>query len=397
MDITITPGKLNGEIRAVPSKSHAHRLMICAAFADAPTDIICHQTSQDVAATIHCLNALGANIVQTDWGYRVFPIVNQPSKTSLDCRESGSTLRFLLPIVGALGIETTFSMQGSLSSRPLSPLWEEMEHHGCTLTRLSKNEIMCTGKLLPGNYVISGAVSSQFISGLLFAMALMDGNSHLTVLERLESKPYLVLTQQVLKLYGIETNGFSVAGGRRFSSPRKVTVEGDWSNAAFFLAAQQLGSTVTITGLDANSQQGDKLLAEIARKMRSPCTIDVADTPDLFPILAIVAGALRGAQFVSISRLHYKESDRVASVITMLEKLGCTVVAAENSMTVEPATYRSCTIDSYHDHRIAMAAAIAATVATGNVTIRDAECVAKSYPSFWEDYRKLGGNYEQHL
>lgn len=397
MDITIIPGKLHGSIQAVPSKSHAHRLLICAAFADEPTDIICRQSNRDIDATIRCLNSLGAEIQHTDYGYRVLPVETYPANAYLDCDESGATLRFLLPIVCALGIETIFTMRGKLASRPISPLLIELERHGCTLTRTAENEIKCAGKLLPGHYVIDGSISSQFVSGLLFAMALMSGNSRLSVTGQLASQPYIELTQQVLSTFGVQTHDFCVNGHQKFLSPGAISVEGDWSNAAFFLCAAQLGNPILVTELNPNSTQGDKAIIEILRAMRTNCTIDVTNVPDLFPILAIVAGASHGARFINISRLRHKESDRVTAVESLLNQLGAATTVEADSFTVIPASYNSCNIESYCDHRIAMAAAIAATVATGPITIRNAECVAKSYPSYWDDYKKLGGIYEQHL
>lgn len=394
MDITITPGKLRGQVRAIPSKSQAHRVLICAAFADKPTTVVCKQTNQDIEATAGCLNALGAKIVRTPDGYSVVPVTQIPTQAVLNCRESGSTLRFMLPIAGALGVETTFLMAGRLPKRPLSPLWEEMERMGCQLSRPTENSLLCTGKLTSGHYRINGSVSSQFITGLLFAMALMDGNSTLDITGKLESKPYVDMTQQALSLFDVRTEHFTVNGSDPFHSTGYVEVEGDWSNGAFFLAANKLGNQVTVTGLSADSAQGDRSIESILDQLDESIVIDAADIPDLVPILAVAAGSCKGAIFVNVERLRLKESDRVATVASMLEQLGASTHITENTLTVSPAVYHGCTIDSHGDHRIAMAAAIAATVATGSVTILGAECVAKSYPHFWEEYRKLGGYYE---
>lgn len=397
MDITITPGKLCGQVHAIPSKSQAHRVLICAAFADKPTKILCKQTNQDIEATVGCLNALGANIIRTQDGYTVAPMEQTPNHAILYCRESGSTLRFMLPIVGAHGIEATFVMEGRLPKRPLSPLWEEMERMGCKLSRPSENTLLCNGRLTSGHYTISGGVSSQYITGLLFAMSLMAGTSTLDVTGKLESKPYVDMTQQVLSMFGVRTDNFSITGCRPLVSPGCIEVEGDWSNGAFFLAAKKMGSRIVVTGLSANSTQGDRAVAGILDQLDNSVVIDAADIPDLVPVLAVVAGSCAGATFKNIERLRMKESDRVATVASMLEQLGARVHITENSLTVSPAVYRGCTISAHGDHRIAMAAAIAATVATGPVTILGAECVAKSYPGFWDEYRKLGGYYEQHL
>lgn len=397
MDISIQPGSLSGTVRAIPSKSQAHRLMICAAFSDKPTHLECPQTNADIEATAHCLNALGANIKRTDDGYLVAPVKDVPYTAILDCGESGSTLRFLLPVACALGVEATFQMQGRLPYRPLSPLWEELERMGCTLTRPTETTILTRGKLQSGNFSLSGKVSSQFITGLLFATALLDGISRISITDTLESKSYVIMTQLALKAFGVETDNYCVKGHFPFQSPGKLTVEGDWSNGAFWLAAQALGNPLSVTNLDPNSPQGDRASAKILVDLEEHITVSAADIPDLVPILAIVAGGKNGAVFTDIARLRLKESDRVASVCNMLNALGANAYADENTLTVIPGKYHSCTIDAVNDHRIAMSAAIAATVADGPITILGAECVSKSYPAFWQVYKDLGGKYEQHI
>lgn len=397
MDITIYPQKLCGTLRAIPSKSQAHRLLICAAFSDNTTTLVCPETNQDIEATADCLRALGAQITRTDSGYTVFPVSEIPLRAELNCRESGSTLRFMLPVVGALGVDAVFTLAGRLPCRPLSPLWEEMERNGCTLSRPSETTIRCRGRLKPGNYTIDGGVSSQFITGLLFAMALLPGTSHLTVTGKIESMPYIEMTQQALAAFGVSTAQYRVCGKHPFQTPGQIQVEGDWSNGAFFLAAQALGSRVEVLGLDPGSAQGDRAAASILTGLDEPLTVDASDIPDLVPILAVTAAAKQGAAFTNIGRLRLKESDRVASVAAMLQRLGAKAHTTQDTLTVYPAAFTSCTIDSAGDHRIAMAAAIAATVADGPVTILNAQCVEKSYPSFWEEYARLGGNYEQHI
>lgn len=397
MDITINPKKLSGTIAAIPSKSQAHRLLICAAFSDGPTELFCPETNQDIEATADCLRSLGADIVRTTTGYLVQPAAHIPKSATLNCRESGSTLRFMLPIAGALGVEATFLLAGRLPKRPLSPMWEEMERMGCILSRPTENTIACNGQLKPGNYTIDGGVSSQFITGLLFAMALIPGNNTLSVTGKIESKPYINMTCRALEAFGVNTKDFTVSGSMPFKTPSRVHVEGDWSNASFFLAAKRLGNDVEITGLDPASPQGDRAVTQILAKMDENIVVDAADIPDAVPILAVTAGAMNGATFYNIARLRLKESDRVATVSSMLERLGAKVTVNENEMTVYPTPYRSCTIDAAGDHRIAMAAAIAATVARGTVTILGAQCVAKSYPKFWDEYKRLGGSYEQYI
>ena len=397
MDITITPHKLCGKISAISSKSQAHRLLICAAFADKETILQCTNTNQDIEATASCLRSLGARITRSGDLYRIIPIGTPPSSAKLHCRESGSTLRFLLPIVGALGVDTEFYLEGRLAKRPLSPLWEEMERNGCSLSRPTDDTIQCKGKLRSGAFTIAGGVSSQFITGLLFAAVLMDGASQICITGKIESLPYINMTLDAMDTFGVKVRHYSVPANTHFITPGNVSVEGDWSNGAFFLCANALGNKIDLTGLNINSAQGDRAVSEVLSNIDCNPLIDAADIPDLVPILAVTGGAKRGITFTNIRRLRLKESDRVATVCSMLEQLGSTTESTENTLTVFPAEYHGCSIDSAGDHRIAMAAAIAATVATGPVKIIGGQCVAKSYPEFWNDYRRLGGQYEQHI
>ena len=397
MDITITPRPLSGTVTAIPSKSQAHRLLICAAFADAPTTLVCPDTNRDIEATVDCLNALGADIARSESGYHVVPVSVLPKNAVLNCCESGSTLRFMLPVAGALGVDTTFQMAGRLPQRPLSPLWEEMERMGCTLTRPTEDTIRCTGKLRAGEYTIDGGVSSQFITGLLLAAALIPGESHIHLTGKVESRPYITMTQQAMDIFGLACYDFCVLGGSPFRSPGTLTVEGDWSNGAFFLAAKMLGNAVETENLSPDSPQGDRAVSTLLPALEKHTTISAADIPDLVPVLSVVAACKQGAVFTDIRRLRLKESDRVASVIAMLEALGGEAKETEETLTVYGTGLTGGRVDSVNDHRIAMSAAIAATVCREPVTILDAQCVQKSYPHFWEEYTKLGGYYEQYL
>ena len=391
MDITINPQKLAGHVQAIPSKSQAHRALICAALSDNSTTMICPDTNKDIEATVSCLNAIGAKISRVTDGYRIEPIKDLAMSAQLDCGESGSTLRFMLPIVGALGIDATICMHGRLPNRPLSPLWEEMERMGCSLTRPTATTIRCCGKLKAGTYSIDGGVSSQYITGLLLAQPLIGPGTEVKVLGTLQSESYVKLTNQVIELFsGKETT-------KPYHSPGHIAIEGDWSNGAFFVAAKALGNAVEISGLAPYSMQGDRVCVELAEKLSNNITIDAADIPDLVPILAVTAAAKQGAVFKNIARLRLKESDRVQTVISLLEALGAKAEADENTLTVHAAPFHGCVIDSFNDHRIAMSAAIAAACASGPVTIKNAQCVEKSYPMFWDVYKQLGGNYEQHL
>ena len=387
MDITIRPQKLQGTVAAIPSKSQAHRLLICAAFSDGETSLLCPETNRDIEATADCLRSLGAEITRTADGYRVVPLRKLPKNAVLNCCESGSTLRFMLPIVGALGVDALFRMEGRLPSRPLSPLWEEMERMGCKLSRPDESTIRCQGKLKAGIYSIDGSISSQFITGLLFALSLIPGDSRLEITGKVESKPYIDMTRAAMALFQAP----------HYHTPGQIQVEGDWSNGAFFLAAKALGSDLTVTNLNPASTQGDRAAAALLSALNTHCSIDASDIPDLVPVLAVVAARNKGAVFTNIRRLRLKESDRVATVIEMIQSLGGFAESTEDTLTVHGTGLTGGTVNSHNDHRIAMAAAIAATVCTGPVTILGAEAVNKSYPGFWKEYRNLGGNYEQYL
>ena len=397
MDLTIYPRKLSGTITAIPSKSQAHRLLICAAFSDIPTSIYCPETNQDIEATAGCLRELGAKIDRTADGYNVIPGKTFPAVAEINCYESGSTLRFILPVVCALGVETTIHMSGRLPYRPLSPLWGELERMGCALTRPTENTIHTSGKLISGFYTIPGNISSQYISGLLFALSLLDGESHLNVTGKTESTSYISMTQKVLSMFGVDTLDYHVTGGIPFRSPKEITVEGDWSNGAFFLTAAALGNDVTVENLDLNSPQGDRTITEILSMDGELPEISAANIPDLIPILAVYFASKNGALFTDISRLRLKESDRVETIVQLLKSFGIRAEATDTTLRVYSGKFTGGIVNAYGDHRIAMTAAIAATIANGPVTILGAECVSKSYPAFWQEYEKLGGNYEQYI
>ncbi len=398
MDITIHPRPLRGEIQIIPSKSQAHRLLICAALADKPTQLRCPDTNLDIEATAACLRALGAEILRTESGYKVAPIGKLPETAVLPCGESGSTLRFLLPVVGALGVDAVFQMKGRLPQRPLSPLWEEMERMGCRLTRTTQDTISCQGKLQAGTYTIPGNISSQYITGLLLSLPLLDGESCIELKGKLESRPYVEMTQAVLDLFSVNTTGYRLVSGQSFHTPGYVNVEGDWSNGAFFLAAQALGSGLSVLGLDPASSQGDRAVLDYLKQLKNgDATISAGDIPDLVPILSVFAACNHGAIFTDIRRLRLKESDRVESTLALIRSLGGEGEATQDTLTVCGTGLIGGTVDACNDHRIAMSAAIAATACSSPVTILGAECTQKSYPQFWAEYARLGGKYELNL
>ena len=392
----LTPRPLRGEIAALPSKSQAHRALICAALAKGKTRIVCGQTGQDVEATVRCLRALGAEIEYDGTAYTVAPIAAPAQDAVPDVGESGSTLRFLLPVACALGVNTEFVLHGRLAKRPLEPLWSELRRHGAVLKR-GENTIRAGGKLAGKDFSLAANVSSQFLSGILFALCVMGGGSlHLET--ALESAPYFDMTCDALERFGAELikeeTLIRLASGS-LQSPGELAVEGDWSNAAFWLCADRIGgSQLTVSGLDPASRQGDRAApACIDAICAGNAVIDCGQIPDLVPPLAALAAFCPGRTvFAGAARLRLKESDRIESVVQMLKSLGAEAGALPDGLWVEG---RRClpggTVDACGDHRIAMAAAICAPGCEGPVTVRGAEATEKSYAGFWKDYVNLGG------
>ncbi len=415
MDITFSTPCLSGTLRAISSKSEAHRQLICAAFADKPTKIVCLDTNDDIDATVRCLNALGAEISRLDDGFIINPIVTAPKFAELDCGESGSTLRFLLPIIAALGVNAKIHMHGRLPSRPLSPLYELLMECGAKMSEQGENPFCIKGNLKCGDYKIAANVSSQFISGLLFALSIVDGTSTLTLEGNIESKNYIDMTLDAISRFGGDIscrgNTFKIKSVGKFISPDTITVGGDWSNAAFFLCAGAIGKApITVSGLDINSAQGDRAILDVLHKMGADVTIrngsvtvygdklhginlDASQIPDLVPIIATVASVCHGKTVIyNAGRLKIKESDRIESTCRMLASLGADIVPTDDGMIIcgVPSLCGG-GVDSAHDHRIAMSAAIASTVATSPVTIKGFEAINKSYPKFHDDFNSLHG------
>lgn len=416
MTVTIQPGALSGVLAAIPSKSAAHRLLICAALGDKPTAVLCGGTSQDIDATIRCLTSLGAKIEAQAGGYAVTPIDRSRAigDCLLDCGESGSTLRFLLPVAGALGAHATFQMAGRLGQRPMGPLEAQLEAHGCRIVRhTGENQLEIDGRLTAGVYTQPGNVSSQFISGLLFALPLLEEESRLTVEGHLESAGYIDLTLQALAAFGVtprtETDGWTIPAAG-YESPGTVQVEGDWSNAAPWLCMGALsGSGITVTGMDMDSLQGDKGVCDVLARMGAaiarnggditarpakltPTVIDARNIPDLVPVLAALAAAAPGeTRITGAARLRLKESDRLESTAQTLNTLGGQVEQTEDGLIIHgKAKLTGGTVDAVGDHRIAMAAAVAAVACENPVTVTGAQAVDKSYPTFWNELTALG-------
>jgi 3-phosphoshikimate 1-carboxyvinyltransferase len=378
MDMKVFPAALAGEIPAITSKSAAHRALICAALSRDETKIHISDTSKDIEATRDCLAEMK----------RENPVIN--------CGESGSTFRFLLPLAAVLCDKATFIGEGRLPARPIADLLGALRANGVQFSA-DRLPFTVSGKLKSGEFALPGNVSSQFVSGLLFALPLVDGNSTITLTSPLESRAYADMTVQMLKQFGVEiiqgVNNYAIKGNQAYKSPGEIYVETDWSNAAFFLAANALGSSVSVTGLDMNSAQGDKEIVSILKRFGSGAEIDVSEVPDLLPILAVVAAHSRGkTTLYNAARLRLKESDRLASVRGMLCAFGAQAEETADSLVIVGGRkLRGGIIDSAGDHRIAMSAAICACFCEGETIIKGAEAVEKSYPRFFEDFAKLGG------
>ena len=389
MNVTITPGLLRGAITPPPSKSQAHRLLIAAALADGESRIEHLADSQDIQATRRCMAALKA------------PGEDLPV---LDCGESGSTLRFLIPVALALRGGGRFTGRGRLMARPQKPYFDLFDEKGIAY-RQEDGVLTVQGRLTPGTFALPGDVSSQFVTGLLYALPLLEGDSRITLTTPLESRGYVDMTLEALERFGIRAEcpdgrTLRVPGGQTYR-PCRAAVESDYSQAAFYYAANGLGGQVEILGLNPRSAQGDRCIVPYHMQLCGPgeAELDVSQCPDLVPPLAAHAALRQGiTRIVNAARLRIKESDRLTAVTQVLTALGADVVEGADRLTItgQPEGLAGgVTVDSHNDHRIAMMAAIAATRCAAPVTIIGAECVAKSYPGFWEDYERLGGQIQR--
>ncbi len=401
MNIVITPKTLSGSVKVPPSKSISHRALICAALSKGESVIKNVLECEDIDATRDALTALGAEF-RTEGEYTyVKGIEVPPAKAEIDCHESGSTLRFLIPIAAALGVETIFTGCGKLPTRPITPYIEEFKNHGVEFIS-DTMPYHIKGKLTAGQFPVTGDISSQFITGLLFAMPLIEGSSTIVLTSPLQSKPYADITVQCMKAFGVETlefNGnYSVRGIQQYNACT-YDVEADCSQAAFFAVANQLGSTVDILDINPASVQGDRAIFDIIENMikigenYSGFDVDASDIPDLVPILTVLAAFADGTSHIrGCKRLRIKESDRLESISTVLNSLGAKVAVIDDELEVVGVKELSGGVcSSFNDHRITMSLAVASQRCTSELTITDAECVAKSYPTFFEDFRLLGG------
>ena len=384
MNLQLTPGRLRGRVTPPASKSQAHRALIAARLSPGACELHNLTRSEDIDATRRCMGVLRSS---------------SDRQAVLDCGESGSTLRFLMPVALALRGGGVFTGRGRLMERPQGPYFAIFDEKGI-FYRLEKNVLTLRGLLPPGEYRLPGNVSSQFVTGLLFALPLLGEDSEIVLTSPLESRGYVDMTVDVLGRFGIrvENRGyerFIVPKGQNYRAA-ELTVEGDWSQGAFWYAAKVLGSEVEVLGLDLASLQGDRVMAEHCQRLAEPgdLNIDVSDCPDLVPPLAVTAAVRRGTtRLTNAARLRMKESDRLLTVRQTLSALGASVEEGADSLTIRglPRLAGGVTVDCCGDHRIAMMAAVAATVCERPIILTGAECVAKSYPGFWEDYRALGG------
>ena len=412
-------GTLHGSVTPPPSKSQAHRLLICAALGTEPCSIVCSSVNDDIMATMRCLNALGAKITFSSGIFDVQPVKVVKAGT-LDCGESGSTLRFLMSVAAVLGADATFTGAGKLPQRPMGALTDVLAAHGMEFERHSTDElpVTCSGTLQGGRFTLPGNVSSQYLTGLLFALPLATEDSEIEVTGGLTSASYIDMTIDALRIAGISVerkgNIFRIKGNQQYHMPSRVVVEGDWSSAAFWVVAGVIGkSPVTVCGMNNESLQGDSAIVDHLRGMGAfievgddsvvampshlfGAELDCMDTPDLVPVLSVAAAVAQGATtFTNVGRLRFKESDRLAAMKGVLVSFGITSAIGEDTFTVyggEPVAVAP--VDSFGDHRIAMSAAVMSTVAQGVTTIKGTDCVAKSYPSFFDDFAMLGGLVE---
>ena len=391
----IEKSQIKGKINAIPSKSYAHRIAICNFLASKePSGMSGNFTSKDIEATERCLKDVNAG------------------KHEVDCGESGSTLRFLLPLLAARGGEYKFIGHGKLMQRPNDELFSVLREHDITIDK--QENIKISGKLTSGDFRLRGDISSQYVSGLLLALPSLTGDSTITLTTPLSSAAYVDITLEVLRAFGISidktSSGYFIRGNQKFSGD--ILPEGDWSNAAFFLVAGAIGGEVELTGLNPDSVQGDKAILQVLEQAGAKLEVnnnsikvkkselngfymDAEHCPDLVPIVAVLASVIKGESVIkNVERLKIKESDRIESTINTLKAFGVKAEYKDNSLVVHGATPVGGIVDSYNDHRIAMAAAVLASVCDNATVINGAEAVQKSYPDFFLDFIKLGGRAE---
>lgn len=413
---TVTNTRGSGEVTIPSSKSDVHRILISASLCKEPTAIIINGMSKDIEVTMSCLRELGSEIKQiTENEWKLVPSVGITSgQPSLNCGESGSTLRFMLPVAAAVCNSVTVRGEGRLPERPLTELITQMKQKGCSFT----SEILpfeMNGRLSGGRYTLPGNISSQYVTGLMFALPLLAEDSEIYLESPLESKAYVDMTLETLRQFGIRIecldNGYLIPGNQTYRSPGRVAAEGDWSNAAFYLALGALKGPVTCRGLKLETRQGDAKVIEILQQFGAQVEcgdeitvshgtldaieIDAAEIPDLVPVLAVVASAAAGlTRIYRAERLRIKESDRLAAICDVLSRAGADIRETEDGLLIQgptPEAGQAVEVSGYNDHRIVMAAAVAAASTGRPMRIDGTEAVEKSYPTFFEAWEQTGG------
>lgn len=410
MDIKVIPSALSGEVSIPPSKSAAHRALICAALSDGSSRITPYCTSKDIKATVSCLRALGMNIAEDEKGY-ILSSGNITKGKTLNFNESGSTARFLLPIAAALGADITGVGEGRLPNRPMDTLTKLFREHG---VEASSDNLPLTlkGKMSGGDFYLPGNISSQYISGLLLAAPLINEEVNIIPTTALESVGYIDMTVSAMKRFGV--NALETEKGWRVLKNSKYTahntrIEGDWSQAAFFMSAAAIGGDIKISGLDFDSLQGDMAALDVFAAFGANISItdnvlhikrgelrgievNAKDIPDMVPAIAVTAAFATGKTVIhSAERLRIKESDRIKTTLAMLNAFGIKTIEQEDGMIIYGGKPKGAVVDGANDHRIVMAAAIGAAFAEGESLIKGYEAINKSYPEFFEDFKRIGG------
>ncbi len=413
--ICVEPRSLNGTVSMPPSKSAAHRAIICAALAKGKSVLRPVTLSNDILATIRCMKALGAEISLegdklTVDGTNTFSCQN----VTLDCGESGSTLRFLIPLAAAGGVSAVFTGHGKLPERPIGVLTDCLPQHGTQCLTEGGLPLRIDGALKSGTFSVAGHISSQFITGLLLSLPLLKGDSEIVLTSPAQSVGYIDMTIDVMKDFGVNVtatpDGWHIAGNQHYQ-PRTYTIEGDWSQAAFFMTAAALGGRITIDNLNPDSKQGDKACMEIYARFGAKISVNeqghitiehdqlkgipiyAADIPDMVPALAVTAAFCEGTTVITgAERLRIKECDRLAAMRDGLSRLGADIRETEDGLIINGVRkLRGGFAEGYNDHRIVMSLAVASVGASGNITLSDMESINKSYPDFFNDIQKLGG------
>ncbi len=411
---------LNGTLQAPPSKSVAHRMMVCAALSRSECYINNISDSDDMTATIGCLESLGAKISRSNDTIHIdatdFAKGTKDTHYTLNCKESGTTLRIMIPICAALGLDATFIGEGRLVNRPLDEYLRILPAHGIKIEKgESSLPLTISGKLSGDKFSVSPKVSSQYVTGLIFALSLLNNDATLSLESELLGGQYVDITISVMKTFGVHVeknnNSFILRGSQNYTINKTgINVEGDWSQAAFFLCCGAIDGDITVTNLDINSTQGDKKIVEFLRAFGADitvfensvhikksslkgCNIDALDTPDLVPILSVLSCFAQGDTNISgVSRLKFKESDRLLSTSQMINALGGCATYTDDCMTIKGCA-KLCggKVEGYNDHRIVMSSAIAGAFCDNETTITDANAINKSYTNFFDDYKNLGG------